>query len=86
MLKQNTEVVPVVKSESRFQRAKNAIVFGAMVGATAITTPAHAAGIDVTAVVKAIEEVAPAAAAIGAAILIMTVGIKVWKWVKGAMS
>lgn len=40
---------------------------------------------DVTAVVDAIEAVATPAAAIGAAILILVVGIKAFKWVRRAL-
>lgn len=42
-------------------------------------------GIDVSAVVSAIEGAAAPIASIGAAVLIVLVGIKVYKWVRRAM-
>ena len=42
-------------------------------------------GVDVTAVVTAIEGAATPIASIGAAVLIVMVGIKVYKWVRRAM-
>ncbi|WP_374013970.1 major capsid protein [Pseudoxanthomonas koreensis] len=42
-------------------------------------------GVDVSAVVSAIEGAAAPIAAIGAAVLIVMVGIKVYKWVRRAM-
>lgn len=44
----------------------------------------HAA-IDVTAVTSAIGDAGTAAATVGAAVLVMIVGIKVYKWIRGAM-
>jgi Bacteriophage coat protein B. len=42
-------------------------------------------GVDVSAVVSAIEGAATPIASIGAAVLIVMVGIKVYKWVRRAM-
>lgn len=42
-------------------------------------------GVDVTAVVTAIQGAAAPIASIGAAVLIVMVGIKVYKWVRRAM-
>lgn len=42
-------------------------------------------GVDVSAVVTAIEGASAPIAAIGAAVLIVLVGIKVYKWVRRAM-
>lgn len=46
---------------------------------------ASQAAVDVTAVTGAISEAATAAGLIGAGVLVMIVGIKVYKWVRGAM-
>lgn len=43
------------------------------------------AAVDVSGVVTAIGEAATAGAAIGAAVLLVIVAIKVFKWVRGAM-
>jgi len=48
-----------------------------------VAMPSHA--LDTTAVEGAITEAGVAAAAIGIAVLIMTVGIKVFKWVRRAL-
>lgn len=63
------------------KRAKRAIV-GAVLAAGAF--PAFAA-VDVSDVVTAIGEAATAGAAIGSAVLLVIVAIKVFKWVRGAM-
>lgn len=47
---------------------------------------AHAAAIDVTAVTTDIAAQAAPVAAIGAAVLLLFVGIKAFKWVRRAMS
>ncbi len=47
--------------------------------------PAQAAAVDVTAVVTDIGAQATPIAAIGAAVLILLVGIKAFKWVRRAM-
>jgi hypothetical protein len=59
---------------------KVALGSGALVAGSAFAT-----GPDVTAVTTAIGDAATAGASIGAAVLIMVVGIKLYKWVKGAM-
>ena len=46
---------------------------------------ASGGGVDVTGVVSAIEGAAAPVAAIGAAVLLVLVGIKVYKWVRRAM-
>lgn len=56
--------------------------FGASLAAVA---GASQAAIDVTAVTGAIGDAGTAAATVGAAVLVMIVGIKVYKWIRGAM-
>lgn len=46
--------------------------------------PAHAA-IDVTAITAAITEASTAGATVGLAVVVMIVGLKVFKWVRRAM-
>ncbi|MFC6838831.1 major capsid protein [Xanthomonas theicola] len=57
--------------------------------AAVVSAPAFAAGggggVDVSAVVAAINGAAAPIASIGAAVLIVMVGIKVYKWVRRAM-
>lgn len=56
--------------------------------AAAVAAPAFAqsaGGVDVTSVVSAINGAAAPIAEIGAAVLIVMVGIKVYKWVRRAM-
>ncbi len=48
--------------------------------------PVHAAAVDVTAVVTDIGAQAAPIALVGAAVLILLVGIKAFKWVRRAMS
>jgi hypothetical protein len=55
-------------------------------GALVLASQAHAAAIDVTSVVSDIEAQAAPIAAIGAAVLILFVGIKAFKWVRRALS
>lgn len=43
------------------------------------------AAVDVTSVTTAIADAGTAAATVGAAVLVMVVGIKVYKWIRGAM-
>lgn len=43
------------------------------------------AAVDVTSVTTAIGDAGTAAATVGAAVLVMVVGIKVYKWIRGAM-
>lgn len=58
----------------------------AAAGALAIASQANAAAVDVTAVVTDIGAQAAPVAAIGAAVLVLMVGIKAFKWVRKAMS
>lgn len=57
----------------------------AAVGAFGVTGSAFAAAPDVAAIVTEIEGAATPIAAIGAAVLLVMVGIKVFKWVRRAM-
>lgn len=62
----------------------------ALVGTTAaVSAPfamaSGAGGVDVSAVTSAIEAAAGPIASIGAAVLLVLVGIKVYKWVRRAM-
>lgn len=43
------------------------------------------AAVDTAGITSAIGDAGTAAAAVGAAVLVMIVGIKVYKWVRGAM-
>lgn len=43
------------------------------------------AAVDVTTVTGAISDAGTAAGTVGAAVLVMVVGIKVYKWIRGAM-
>ena len=61
---------------------------GAAGTAAALTAPfamASGGGVDVSGVVSAIEGAAAPIAAIGAAVLIVLVGVKVYKWVRRAL-
>lgn len=58
------------------------VVSGLGLGAAAT---ASQAAIDVAGVTSAIGEAGTAAATVGAAVLVMVVGIKVYKWIRGAM-
>ena len=68
-------------------KSKFTALFSAM--AAALVAPMAFAsgggGVDVTAVVTAIQGAAAPIASIGAAVLIVMVGIKVYKWVRRAM-
>lgn len=46
---------------------------------------ASQAAIDVAPITTAIGDAGTAAATVGAAVLVMVVGIKVYKWIRGAM-
>jgi len=67
-------------------KLRNKLAAGAAL-ATASTAAAASGGggVDVTAVVTAIQGAAAPIASIGAAVLIVMVGIKVYKWVRRAM-
>ncbi len=62
-------------------RSKVAAFFGALL----VSGSAAAQSVDVTAVVSAIGAGAAPIAAIGAAVLLIFVGIKVYKWVRRAL-
>ncbi|MBS1771201.1 MAG: phage coat protein [Acidobacteria bacterium] len=55
-------------------------------GALVLVSQAHAGAVDVTAVTTDIAAQAAPIAAIGAAVLVLMVGIKAFKWVRKAMS
>jgi hypothetical protein len=57
----------------------------ALLAAVAMPAAATGGGVDVSAVVTAIGGAAAPIAAIGAAVLLILVGIKVYKWVRRAM-
>lgn len=56
------------------------------VGVLAVTASANAAAIDVTAVVTDIAAQATPVGLIGAAVLLLVVGIKAFKWVRAALT
>lgn len=70
---------------ARFDLQTRRIVAGAAVGAMLVVSQAHADAIDVTAVVSDISAQAAPIAAIGAAVLVLIVGIKAFKWVRRAL-
>jgi hypothetical protein len=53
--------------------------------ALATVAGASQAAVDTTAITTAIGDAGTAAAVVGAAVLVMIVGIKVYKWIRGAM-
>lgn len=61
-----------------------AIKYGVLVGAPLVAGLSHAA-VDTTDIIAAIVAAGAAAALVGAAVLTMHVGIKVYKWIRGAM-
>lgn len=63
----------------------NRVSQAAAAGALALVGQAHAAAIDVTAVTTDIAAQAAPIAAIGAAVLVLIVGIKAFKWVRRAL-
>lgn len=69
--------------------AVKAIVLACMLALTVTALPASAAGagggVDVSGVVSAIGAAAGPIALIGGAVLLVLVGIKVYKWVRRAM-
>lgn len=67
-----------MKIRNLFKKVGSGLVLAAAAGASQ-------AAIDVTAVTTAVGEAATAAGLIGAGVLVMIVGIKVYKWVRGAM-
>lgn len=70
-----------------FQKFRNKL--GALMFALTLAlfgTPAFASGgIDVTAVTSAINGAATPIASIGAAVLVILVGVKVYKWIRRAL-
>lgn len=68
---------------------KNKTLLAPVAAGAALLSPAAFAtgggGVDVSGVVTAIEGAATPIAAIGAAVLLILVGIKVYKWVRRAM-
>lgn len=61
-----------------------AVKYGSAVGSAFVAGLSQAA-VDVTSVTTAIGDAGTAAATVGAAVLVMVVGIKVYKWIRGAM-
>lgn len=70
---------------SKFKSKLHAIVPAASLALVAPAAFASGGGVDVGSVVSAIEGAAAPIAAIGAAVLLVLVGIKVYKWVRRAM-
>lgn len=71
---------------TRFDTQTRRFAQAAAVSALALASQAHAAAVDVTSVVSEIEAQAAPIASIGAAVLILYVGIKAFKWVRRALS
>lgn len=71
---------------NRFNR--ETLRFAAIAAGTsvALANSAHAAAIDVTAITTEIAAQAAPVAAIGAAVLLLVVGIKAFQWVRRALS
>jgi len=67
-------------------KSKTATVVAIGTAGAAAFQPAHAAAIDVAAVTTDIAAQAAPVAAIGAAVLLLYVGIKAFKWVRKALS
>lgn len=65
---------------------KETLRYGALAAGMSLAQAANAAAIDVTAVTTDIAAQAAPIAAIGAAVLLLFVGIKAFKWVRRAMS
>ena len=63
---------------------KRALRYGAVVVTSVAATSAHAA-IDLTAVTASLGETGTAIAVIGAAVLVVAVGLKGWKWLQRAL-
>lgn len=73
-----TEFLKMKNRKAAIRYGSTAVALG---GAASL---AHAA-VDTTEIVSAIAAAGVAAAAVGAAVLVMHVGIKVYKWIRGAM-
>ena len=67
-----------MKNRNLFQKFGSGLTLAAIAGASQ-------AAVDVTSVTTAIADAGTAAATVGAAVLVMVVGIKVYKWIRGAM-
>lgn len=74
-----------MQSNTRSKLTAVATGAGAALAAPLAFAGGGSTGVDVSAVVSAIEGAAAPIAAIGAAVLIVMVGIKVYKWVRRAM-
>lgn len=61
-----------------------AVKYGFGAGSAVLAGLSQAA-VDTTGITSAISDAGAAAATVGAAVLVMIVGIKVYKWVRGAM-
>lgn len=70
---------------NRFNLQTRKLATAAAVGSMALASQAQAAAIDVTDVVADIAAQATPIAAIGAAVLVLIVGIKAFKWVRRAL-
>lgn len=70
--------------KSKIEMLRGLAARGAVAVAAVVPVAAHAA-VNVEAVVTEIEGAATPIAAIGAAVLLVMVGIKVFKWVRRAM-
>lgn len=71
-----------------FQKSRSkllALTTALSAGAIAPAALAGGGGIDVTAVTTAINGAAAPIAAIGAAVLVVLVGVKVYKWIRRAL-
>lgn len=64
---------------------RNLVVRGSAVISGLLAAGLSQAAVDVTSVTSAIGDAGTAAATVGAAVLVMVVGIKVYKWIRGAM-
>jgi hypothetical protein len=64
---------------------RNFVVRGSAVISGLLAAGLSQAAVDVTSVTTAIADAGTAAATVGAAVLVMVVGIKVYKWIRGAM-
>lgn len=67
-----------MKNRNSFKKYGSGLALASIAGASQ-------AAVDVTAVTTAIGDAGTAAAVVGAAVLVMIVGIKVYKWIRGAM-
>ena len=76
----------VASQTMNWAKSKTATVVAIGTAGAAAFQPAHAAAINVTDVVADIAAQAAPVAAIGAAVLILFVGIKAFKWVRKALS